>query len=204
MGCCGSLNVIRQRYTFISRVQLTSWMIQGEGSCWKRSVLWNLGNLFWVCSAPSLAVDLDPIAMHTTIPKAPHAPWAAAFGWLLSHAYSWDTNLWLRILSLSFSQALLSCSVTGDSMSLCAYTHLDNVLHYFSFFVLHWSNSTVAAELCATPGPVWKTDDSIFFSQQRCLLFFYLCEIVPCWSPKWCILFTVSVLVENFFTPQYF
>lgn len=105
------------------------------------------------------------------MPKAPHAPWAAAFGWLLSHGCSWDTHLWLGILSLSVSQALLSCHVTGDSMSLCACRHHDNVLHYFSFFVLHWSNSTVAAELCAMPGAVWKTDDWFFFFQQRCYYF---------------------------------
>lgn len=129
-------------------------------------------DLFWVCSAPSLAINLDLTAMHTTMPQAPHAPWAAAFGRLLSHGYSWDTNLWLGILSLSFSQALLSCRVMGDSMSLCAYTHLDDVLHYFSFFVLHWSNSTVAAELCAVPGPVWKTDDSIFFFPSKDAIIF--------------------------------
>lgn len=137
------------------------------------------------------------------MPKAPHAPWAAAFGWLLSHGCSWDTHLWLGILSLSISQALLSCHVTGDSMSLCACRHHDNVLHYFSFFVLHWSNSTVAAELCAMPGPVWKTDDCCFFFSSKDAIIF-LCEIILCWSPRWHILFIVSVLGENFFTPQCF
>lgn len=67
-------------------------------------------------------------------------------------------------------------------MSLCACMHHDNVLHYFSFFVLHWSNSTVAAELCAMPGAVWKTDDWFFFFPAKMLLFFCVksfCVEVP-------------------------
>lgn len=108
-------------------------------------------------------------------------------------------------LGFCLSASVKPCSPAMSREIAWAYVHVCTMIMYSIIFpslycfgvIALWQQSSVQCQ-----GQFGKQMIGFFFSSKDAIIF--LCEIILCWSPRWHILFIVSVLGENFFTPQCF